>query len=339
MHYTMKSNFYALLFSLCAVIIPVAISAQLSTTPLNSPEEAVQDFLLGSGVLIENVVFNGSAIQISSFSGGADQLGMESGLMMASAAASIPIDVLDVTWGEGVNGDADLLTLANSVPELIGQGFYVSSVYDVASLEFDFIPYGENISFRYVFGSEEYITWVNSSFNDVFGFFISGPGIEGPFSAPEGFEGGSMNIAIVPESDPGLPITVSSVNHILNTAYYIDNFENGQIGEPLNGQTTVFTAEALGLQIGETYHIRLAIADGSDMALASAIFLEAGSFTSEVVVDPNDVGDLNGDGVLNIYDLLLIIANFGCEGEACIGDFDANLATDVQDILFFLSLF
>jgi hypothetical protein len=335
----MKTNYCARISVVLAAFLPLALSAQLLTTPLTTPEEAIEDFLLGSGVLIENVVFNGSAIQISSFSGGTDQLGMESGLMMASAAASIPIDLLDVTWGEGLNEDADLLSLANSVPALIGQGFYVSSVYDVASLEFDFIPYGENISFRYVFGSEEYITWVNSSFNDVFGFFISGPGIEGPFSAPEGFDGGSMNIAVVPESDPGLPITVSSVNHILNTQYYIDNYDNGQIGEPLNGQTTVFTAEALGLQIGETYHIRLAIADGSDMALASAIFLEAGSFNSEVVVDPNDVGDLNGDGVLNIYDLLLIIANFGCEGEACIGDFDSNLNTDVQDILFFLSLF
>lgn len=335
----MKTNYCARISSVFAAFLPLALTAQLFTTPLTTPEEAIEDFLLGSGVLIENVVFSGSMIQISSFQGGTAQLGMESGLMMATSAALIPIDVLDVTWGAGISGDPDLLTLANMVPGLIDIGFIVSSVNDVASLEFDFIPYGENISFRYVFGSEEYITWVNTPFNDVFGFFISGPGIEGPFSAPAGFGGGSMNIAVVPESEPGLPITVSSVNHILNTQYYIDNHGNGQAGDPINGQTTVFTAEALGLQIGETYHIRLAIADGSDTALASAIFLEAGSFTSELVVDPNDVGDLNGDGVLNIYDLLLIIANFGCEGEACIGDFDSNLNTDVQDILFFLSLF
>jgi hypothetical protein len=334
----MKTNFFARLLLVCTAIIPLAVSAQLSTTPLNSAEEAVQDFLLGSGVLIENVVFNGSAIQISSFDGGTDQLGMELGLMMSTSEAAIPV-LQEVGFGEGIQGDVDLLTLANSVPALIGQSFSVTEVFDVASLEFDFIPYGENISFRYVFASQEYTNWVNTPFNDVFGFFVSGPGIEGPFSAPEGFDGGSVNIAIVPESDPGLPITVSSVNHILNSEHYIDNFTNGQGGIPLPGQTTVFTAEASGLQIGETYHIRLAIADGSDTALASAIFLEAGSFTSEVEVDPNDVGDLNGDGVLNIYDLLLIIANFGCEGEACVGDFDVNLATDVQDILFFLSLF
>jgi len=123
MFYTMKTNFYTHILSVCAAVLPLVVAAQLSTTPLNSPEEAVQDFLLGSGVLIDNVVFNGSPIQISSFAGGTDQLGMESGLMMACSSASIPIDVSDVPWGEGINGDADLLTLANSVPELIGQGF------------------------------------------------------------------------------------------------------------------------------------------------------------------------------------------------------------------------
>lgn len=319
------------------LVLPIAAAAQLHTTPLTTPEEAIEDFLLGSGVLIENVVYTGSNVQIASFAEGLESLGMESGLIMSTSTASIPSDMSDIPFGEGVTGDDDLWTLANQVPAIIGLNFNVTWVYDVASLEFDFIPYGENISFRYVFASREYLTFVNTAFNDVFGFFISGPGIEGTFSAPAEFPDGSKNIAFVPGSDPELPITVSSVNNVTNSEYYINNPQG--ISTTFLGQTTVFTAEATGLQIGETYHIRLAIADGSDTALASAIFLEAGSFTSEVEVDPNDVGDLNGDGVLNIYDLLLIIANFGCEGEDCLGDFDSNLSTDVQDILFFLSLF
>ncbi|MGB6092863.1 MAG: choice-of-anchor L domain-containing protein, partial [Moheibacter sp.] len=43
--------------------------------------------------------------------------------------------------------------------------------------EFDFVPQGNVISFRYIFASEEYPDWVCSSFNDVFAFIISGPGI------------------------------------------------------------------------------------------------------------------------------------------------------------------
>ena len=71
--------------------------------------------------------------------------------------------------------DPDLLTVANSVPPLIGQTFTVGSVNDVAILEFDFVPTSDSISFRYVFGSEEYFAYENTQFNDVFGFFYRGP--------------------------------------------------------------------------------------------------------------------------------------------------------------------
>jgi gliding motility-associated-like protein len=54
----------------------------------------------------------------------------------------------------------------------------------------------------------------------------------------------------------------------------------------LNGYTV--TLEALSpVQCGETYHIKLAIADGSDTSLESAVILEEGSFASNAVVDIN----------------------------------------------------
>ena len=46
---------------------------------------------------------------------------------------------------------------------------------------------GDSIAFNYVFGSDEYLEWVNSSYNDIFAFFLSGPGIVGPYDAPGGF--------------------------------------------------------------------------------------------------------------------------------------------------------
>ena len=175
--------------------------------------------------------------------------------------------------------DQDLLNVANSVPPLIGQGFSVSSVNDLCVLEFDFEAGGDSIAFNYVFGSDEYLEWVNSSYNDIFAFFLSGPGIVGPYDAPAGFDG-AINIAQVPDSDPMLPITISSVNDVTNPEYYIDNFNNN--GICIDGYTEAFTASAQ-VQCGETYHIKLAIADGSDGALESFAILEEGSFASNAI--------------------------------------------------------
>lgn len=42
-------------------------------------------------------------------------------------------------------------------------------------LEFDFQPYIEKATFDYIFASEEYPEWVYQGYNDVFGFFVTGP--------------------------------------------------------------------------------------------------------------------------------------------------------------------
>ena len=74
-----------------------------------------------------------------------------------------------------------------------------------------------------------------------------------------------------------------NVNANTNSQYYIDNGdepgETGGATVSYNGFTTVLTAMAV-LTPCETYHIRLAIADGGDGLYDSAVFLEAGSFTS-----------------------------------------------------------
>lgn len=51
------------------------------------------------------------------------------------------------------------------------------------------------------------------------------------------------------------------------------------------------------------------------------------------------VGDFNGDLQVNVEDLLMFIADFGCLGAACIGDLDQNGTTDSSDLLLFLPTF
>ena len=47
--------------------------------------------------------------------------------------------------------------------------------------------------------------YVNTQFNDIFSFFLSGEGIVGPYDAPPEFPGQAVNIAEVPNSIPPFP--------------------------------------------------------------------------------------------------------------------------------------
>jgi gliding motility-associated-like protein len=262
------------------------VNAQIvidNNPPYDNPTWLIDNILLGGGVVASNHAYQGETVQIGWFNAINTNLGIDSGIVMACG----DIYLLDPN-NAGIGGllpntvtDPDLLGVANSVPGLIGQSFSVSSIGDVAVLEFDFVPTSDSLEFRYAFGSQEYFAWENSSYNDVFGFFLSGPGIAGPYSSPPAYPNGSVNLAIVPSTNPPLPITISSINSVtpINQQYFVDNQSGLNIIADANGFTTVLTASAF-VECGETYHIRLAIADGSDQSLNSYVWLEAGSFSS-----------------------------------------------------------
>ena len=258
--------------------------SQMNVSQTMTPTQYVNDVLLGEGVTATNVQFSGSMEQIGYLTGGTG-FSLESGVILSTDLATNPA-TCNPTGGCatcGGAGDPDLLTVANSVPPLIGENFNVSGVFDVCILEFDFQPSGDFVSFNYVFGSDEYLTYVNSPYNDIFGFFLSGPGITGPYASPAGFPDGSINIATVPDTDPELPITISSVNNVTNPEFYIDN-PNATEDPCINGYTVPFTASH-PVSCGLTYHIKLAIADGSDNWLESIVVLEEGSFGSPIPTD------------------------------------------------------
>ena len=270
------------------------------TQPFNNPEAYIQEILLGEGVTATNITYSGGLSQLGFLENGSNVFSVDAGLMLNTDNALCDAPCADCLGG---GTDADLLNVANSVPPLIGQPFSVSSVNDLCILEFDFEAGGDSIAFNYVFGSDEYLTYVNSPYNDIFAFFLSGPGISGPYASPAAFPGGAINIAQVPESDPLLPVTISSVNNVTNSEYYIDN-PGGSAGTGpydicTNGFTSTFTAAA-AVQCGETYHIKLAIADGSDTALESFVVLEAGSFSSNAVNLEADAVPFSAGGLENL---------------------------------------
>ncbi len=234
--------------------------AQLTVNGSLTPLQLVQSILIGNGVSVSNVTYTGAPAAIGSFNGTASNIGIASGILLTTGTiANVigPNNVSNMSTPNSTGGDIDLSQIALDATE------------DAAVLEFDFVPASDTLRFNFVFGSEEYLEWVGSGFNDVFGFFISGPGITGPYS------NNSQNIALIPGTTT--PVSIDNVNDVQNASYYYDNVTPTPPATAIqyDGFTTPLTAQAI-VQCGETYHIKLAIA--GDPTLDSGVFLEAGSF-------------------------------------------------------------
>ena len=268
-------------------LINKEISAQLITNSTMTPQQLVQNVLVGQGVTVSNVTVTGSNAAIGSFTSGTTpiNIGFQSGVIMASGNITNAIGP-NSTSGAGnslnLSGDALLNTMITNY-----------TTYDATILEFDFIPVSDTIKFRYVFGSEEYPEYVNSSFNDVFGFFVSGLN-------PLGGTYVNKNIAILPGTT-NTPVSINNVNNgtsnggpCTNCAYYVNNTGGATI--EYDGLTTVLTAWCLVMPCF-TYHIKLGVADAGDHILDSGVFLEKNSFMSNTVTVNTNYSKPNVDTV------------------------------------------
>lgn len=260
--------------------------SQITVNNAQTPAQLVQNILLGAGVTATNISVNGSPLNSSNVQGNVT--------LFDAAGTTFPIasGVL-LTTGNGVAavGPNNAGGLSNNTPATadvsvdphlnqIANG----AVQNGVVLEFDFVPAGDTISFNYLFGSEEYPEFAppqSSSFNDAFGFFLWGPGISGPY-ALGGYPSGGSNIAVVPGTTT--PVTINNVNPITNQTYYQDNQGGAAYGTAIqyDGTTTLLSANA-SVQCGQTYHIKLAICNILDQGWDSGVFLQANSFSSEIV--------------------------------------------------------
>jgi len=284
---------------LSVICLSSAVFAQMNvstTAPYNNPVHLVNNVLLGTGVTASNITFVGQGAQIGFFSNGlvgAPSLGLDSGVVISSGdVGDIPPGGNQPDQGQyAAAGDPDLLTIAQSVTTN-PQASSITTTQDGAFLEFDFTPVGDSIKFNFVFASEEYTTYINTQFNDIFAFFLSGPGITGPYASPATFPNGAINLAQVPNTTT--PITISSIHPGLNSQYYISN--TTEANHEFNGFTTSISI-VYPVQCGETYHFKFAIADCQDDYLDTGVFLEASSFTSDELVVV-DVTTVTGDSTI-----------------------------------------
>lgn len=260
----------ALLTPLVVVVTAGPASAAVVTTDLTGVLEPsdLATQLAGSGVTVSNATLTGVDVAAGNFTGGSGIIGFESGIVLSSGEISDvlgPNDNGGSTQVLGTPGDADLTTLA-------GVG-----TRDATILEFDFVPDASQVSFTYVFGSEEYLEFVNSGVNDVFGFFVNG-----------------TNCALV----EGDPVSIDTVNTSSNPAFFVDNTD-AHLDTQMDGLTTVLTCSA-AVNPNVTNHLKLGIADGGDSVLNSWVLLQAGTLTTSEICD-NGIDD-DGDTLVDAND-------------------------------------
>lgn len=233
-----------------------------------TPQQMVQNVLIGNGVSAFNITFSGNPNQIGTFNASGSNIALPNGIVMSSGNVGTLITGGNPSTDVNGPGDADILATAQSVSTNPSAGS-INSTFDAAILEFDFIPQGDSVKFNFVFGSEEYTTWINTQYNDAFGFYLTGPN-------PAGGNYTSTNLALVPNTT--LPITISTIHPGLNSQYYIGS----PVGHSLNGITTPLEI-AFAVNCGAVYHFKFAVADCMDGVLDTGVFLEGASFTSDAV--------------------------------------------------------
>lgn len=263
---------YASQASILGISLTVGLAGNaeaLTLTPTNNGSD-LANMIVGEGITVTpgSINYTGADGAAGFFDDGISSgIGIESGIILttgqASAAAG-PNNADNTGSSNGGGGDADLASL---VP-----GFTIN---DSSVLEFDFESEGGDLFFNFAFASEEYNEFVNSSFNDVFGFFLDGE-----------------NIAVIPGTET--PLAIDNVNLEVNSQFYNNNDPSD--GGPFfdigyDGFTDVLTAQALDLAPG-THTIKLAVGDAGDSVLDSAVFIGADTFADvevpveDPVIDP-----------------------------------------------------
>jgi gliding motility-associated-like protein len=243
----------------CFILLFVNLQslAQLRVDNTRNAESLIKQVLADKGVVIGRVTASTSNLAIGFFDGTQSNLGLDSGIILSTGRiqnAVGPNDRPNVGTSNNQPGDP-LITLLSP-----GQ-----SNFDAAWIEFEITPESDELNFRFIFASEEYPENNNTSFNDAFGLFISGPGISG-----------NQNLALIPGTNT--PVSINTINNATNQQWYVDN--TGGASVQFDGFTQVIEASATVTPC-QMYTLKFVIADVKDLIFDSGIFIEASSLQSQ----------------------------------------------------------
>lgn len=266
---------------LCVFVSSLTYSQNVITdSNTYSAQELIEDILIDSNCITDVVVtnavggnFNGPDKSYGYFNANGSSFPFQEGIVLSTGRlinVQGPNTSLSDDDANGWGGDEDLEYALNE-----------SNTINATILEFNFRAVADQISFRYLFASEEYQEGNSNTcqYSDLFGFLIR-----------KETETIYDNIALVPGTTT--PVKVTTVHsgipgacQPINEAYFGGwNDSNAPIN--FNGQTAVLTATANVIP-NETYHVKLVIADEQNYRYDSAVFLEAGSFQLSTNLGPD----------------------------------------------------
>ena len=259
-------------FYLLLVLTFGTASAQyISTDESRTPLQLIEDVLINSGCAsVTNVSVSGGNFASGEkswgyFNANGSAFPFTEGVVLSTGKVINTVGpntfISDDGGGMGWNGDNDL-----------NQALGLSNTFNATILEFDFVPIGNQISFDYIFSSEQYLSNPTSnqcSYTDGFVFLLK--------------EAGSSsydNLAVIPNTT--IPVKVNTVRGTgticpAENEQYFDAFNGDEHPTNFNGQTKVLTARSAVIP-GRPYHIKLVIADEGNYRYDSAIFLKGSSF-------------------------------------------------------------
>ncbi len=241
--------------------------------------ETAVSSIMGDGVVANNIVFTGNQQQLGFFHADENmKLPFDQGIVLSTGS------VYSVFGGAGSsNGNGSGHPWLTEMYQASG---FSGVTNDAAVLEFTLVPTSPFMSFDYFFASTEYNQ--SAQFNDLFALWIiDDMGTEDP-SDDERF-----NIALLPNGNH-----VSIQTTVNRTDGYVDYTTSGMYFNPVfnsslngyafncNGYTPQLTADASNLrnskgeqvvQVGKPVQLCLAIADASDSAYDSVVFIKSNS--------------------------------------------------------------
>jgi len=244
------------------------VAGDISVTQGPSVGELVSNLLPGAaGITVTKSWLTGDPKCSGIFTDGASAVPNgdfpDTGIILSTGSpASLHMDASDGNKCHSRVGDADL----NVIIAETGQVTYDACVLNIEFTVDDILktPY---ITFKYVFGSDEYPMLMG----DAFALYLNG-----------------QNLALVPGTTT--PVSIPNVNNDVNSQFFNDNTQQAYPGFNANGFTETFAA--MGEISADTNTLKLAIADGGDCTYDTWVLLEGDALRAvpqAVPTNPNPV--------------------------------------------------